>query len=507
MTGDPNYPAGSSQGYASPLQLRRGRNGAWTAAVTPLSDDYTLFLKIFTDSDGTLRAAFRNPQLHDHGPAMQLTVSQSGNALRFSPPPDSREKPIDATMLEPNKRLQVTWPPLGKNVILTPATPLQAARFYARDWPSKKYTYLKPAMTGDGWSTARAASLGVDENALSRAVQRIIDIDPASQRAWLIHSISIAYRGRLILDEYFYGHDRDDVHDTRSASKTFANVMLGAAAVQGTPIPIDTKLYDAVSALGPFANPDPRKAKITLENLLTHTSGLACDDNNDASPGNEDAMETQRQQPNWWKYTLDLPMAYEPGSHYAYCSANINLVGAILGAQTHQWIPELFDATVAKPLEFGPYYWNVMPNGNGYLGGGAFIRPRDFLKIGQVYLDGGTWRGRRIVPAAWVADSLKAHAHISPQTTGLTGDAFMQNYYDTDEGLAWHILPVKTPNRTYPAYFANGNGGQLLMLVPQFQLAVMFTAGNYGQGVWNRERDDIVGGMIIPALPADAAPR
>jgi len=63
------------------------------------------------------------------------------------------------------------------------------------------------------------------------------------------------------------------------------------------------------------------------------------------------------------------------------------------------------------------------------------------------------------------------------------------------------MLPVKWENHSYPAFFANGNGGQLLVLMPQFQLAVMFTAGNYGQGLWNRERDDIVGGMIIPALP------
>ncbi len=101
---------------------------------------------------------------------------------------------------------------------------------------------------------------------------------------------------------------------------------------------------------------------------MTHTSGLACDDNDESSPGNEDTMQTQREQPNWSKFTLDLPMAYEPGTQYAYCSANINLLGAALTAATGEWLPALFDRTVARPLQFGAYYWNLMPNGEGYWG-------------------------------------------------------------------------------------------------------------------------------------------
>jgi hypothetical protein len=86
------------------------------------------------------------------------------------------------------------------------------------------------------------------------------------------------------------------------------------------------------------------------------------------------------------------------------------------------------------------------------------------------------------------------------RTTGVSGDAFIENYYDTGEGFAWHMLTVKSGDQTYPCWFANGNGGQLLIVVPQFDLVAMFTAGNYGQGVWNRERDDILGGLIIPAI-------
>jgi len=135
-------------------------------------------------------------------------------------------------------------------------------------------------------------------------------------------------------------------------------------------------------------------------------------------------MQSQTAQPDWWKYTLDLPMAHDPGATYAYCSAGINLIGGALTAVTHTWLPEYFDRTVARPLGFGPYYWNLMPSGEGYLGGGAFIRPRDLLKVGQAYLDGGVWRGRRIVPASWVKDSTMSRVKVSPATTGLTREQF-----------------------------------------------------------------------------------
>ena len=103
---------------------------------------------------------------------------------------------------------------------------------------------------------------------------------------------------------------------------------------EGTQISPETRVYDLLGSRGPFANPDPRKERITVGHLLTHTSGLACDDNADDSPGGEMTMQVQKGQPDWWKYTLDLPMAYDPGTHYAYCSAGMNMVGASLTAAT-----------------------------------------------------------------------------------------------------------------------------------------------------------------------------
>jgi CubicO group peptidase (beta-lactamase class C family) len=500
VTDDPRYPEGAAQGYAMPLALRPDGADRWRTPITPLPDPFTLYLSVFRDEGGTLKAAIRNPEHHRYGPAMQLFATLEGDRLRLGAAAEPGEDDLVATVRRDPERIELPWAGLNRTLRLARATPAQAALFTARPRGEPRYVYRAPQDLGDGWPTARARDLGVDEAALERVVQRIIDIDPSSQRAWLIHSIAVAYKGKLILDEYFYGHGPDLPHDMRSASKTFSSVILGAAMEGGAKIFPQTRLVNVLAPLGPFANPDPRKDRVTVAHAMTHTSGLACDDSGVPSPGSEDVMQTQREQPNWWKFTLDLPMQYEPGEHYAYCSGGISLTGGALTMATGEWLPALFDRTVAKPLQFGSYYWNVMPNGEGYLGGGAFVRTRDFLKLGQAYLDGGAWNGRRIVSEAWVRDSTAPHARISPATTGRSGDDFANFYFETDEGYAWHLIQVRSFDKRYPAYHGNGNGGQLLLVVPQFDLAVMFTAGNYRQGLWNRERDDITGEMIIPAL-------
>jgi len=501
MLDDPRYSEGSAQAYAMPLTLLPAGTNRWQAAVVPLEDPLTLYLNIFRDDSDVLKAVIRNPEQHHHGPAMLMFATFDGNHLRLGKAAEPGDDDLTATFTPNPERIAMRWEPIQRSISFQRATPAHTAHFFARPRGEPRYVYRKPHETNDGWRIAKAGELGVDEAALARAVQRIIDINPSSHRSWLIHSMAIAYKGKLILDEYFYGYDADIPHDLRSASKTFSSVILGAAMQEGTKLSPDTRLYELMAPLGPFANPDPRKGRITLAHLMTHTAGFACDDNADPpSPGSEDLMQAQRQQPNWWKFTLDLPMAYEPGEHYAYCSANINLVGAALTQATGEWLPALFDRAIAKPLQFGNYYWNLMPNGEGYLGGGAFVRTRDFLKVGQAYLDGGVWNGQRIATEAWVKDAIAPHAVISEKTTGVSGEAFSNNYYNTTEGYAWHHINVKSGDKTYPAYHGNGNGGQLLLVLPQFELVAMFTAGNYRQGLWNRERDDIVGEMILPAL-------
>ena len=499
---DPNVPDGAVQPVASPLSLTRGKDGAWHGRVRPLDRTFTIYLQVSRDDKG-LVGAFRNPQINSNGGTSQFRIASDGDELHFSAKPDPNNDEIthDANMLHAPDRLQLDWDDLGHRIEFTRIAPGEAPEFFTRPAGESPYVYRVPARIGDGWQPARAGSVGMDEAALTKFVQGLVDADPAARRPQLIHSVLIAYRGKLVLEEYFHGFDRDIPHDIRSAGKTFASVMLGAAMMQHAAISPGSRIYEIMKNSEPFANPDPRKSQITLAQLMTHTSGLACDDNNNHSPGGEGRMQSQNAQPDWWKYTLDLPMARDPGATYAYCSAGINLIGGALTAVTRTWLPEYFDRTVAQPLGFGLYYWNLMPSGEGYLGGGAFIRPRDLLKVGQAYLDGGVWRGRRIVPASWVKDSTASRVKVSPATTGLTPEQFANFYGEAEDAFAWHLAMLKTPTHSYVAYGASGNGGQLLIVVPELDLAVVFTGGNYGQGgIWNKWRDQMIPEQIIPAI-------
>ena len=493
-------PVGSGMGYATPLILRLS-GGAWRGDVRPLPRTFTLYLKISREADGSLVGAFRNPESNTIGGRTQFLVSRSGEAVTFTTRPAEGRKPIVLSGALVGGHLRMAFPSAHAPVEMSRPSPAEAAAFYPRPPGSPAYAYRAPLPRNDGWTTASAAEVGMDQAMLAGIVRAQAASNPASARPPLMHSILVARHGKLVLEEYFFGFGPDTLHDTRSAAKTFSSVMLGAVMMHDKAFGPQSRIYRVMAARGPFANPDPRKAQITLAHLMTHTSGLACDDNDDASPGGEETMQSQTLQPDWLKYTLDLPMAHDPGTHYAYCSANSNLVGGALSAHTGVWLPELFERTVARPLQFGPYAWNLTPTGDGYAGGGAYLRPRDLLKVGQVFLDGGVWHGRRIVSADWVKVSTAPHVQINPETTGLTGEKFAESYIPGADGLAWHLNTLKVAGRSWREYGATGNGGQYLIVVPEADLAVVITAGNYGQGgIWLPWRNQIVGQQILAAI-------
>jgi CubicO group peptidase (beta-lactamase class C family) len=185
-------------------------------------------------------------------------------------------------------------------------------------------------------------------------------------------------------------------------------------------------------------------------------------------------------------------MTAEPGGNHAvYCSADLNLVGVLVGRATESSLPEFFDRYLARPIQFHTYHMNLMPTGDAYMGGGLYVRPRDELKLGQLYLAGGIWNHHRIVSRDWVRQSITSYSRFDPQSD-----------YDAphEYGFGWHINQVHIGSRLFRVYSAGGNGGQIVMVVPGLDLVVGFNGGSYGEfGKWYRWGRQLVSQYIIPA--------
>lgn len=465
-------PAGMGQRYASPVTLGWIRPGVWRGTIVPFDERFSLYLSIRRDPDGSLRGSFHNPEARWSGGAAWFRITREGDQLRFTDPGTGQTRfsqPYDSA----ERRIMMDF---GAPLALTPVRSETAVGFLPRG-AAAPYRYRVPLPRPDGWPVAAAGRVGLDEGALAALVRQLLATVPTSDSAPLVHSLLLARHGRLVLEEYFFGFTADRPHDLRSAGKTLTSIMVGTAIDAGALSGVEAPVY---------VGPDPRKRRITLGHLLTHSSGLACNDMDDASPGNEERMQRQRAEPDWYRYFLDLPLTSDPGLTYAYCSAGINLAGGMVRAATKTWLPEYFDRAVAKPLGIERYHWNLMESGEAYTAGGAAFLSRDLLKIGQLFLNGGRWRGRQVVSRRWVTRST-GHRITTPD--------------GGSDGYGWHRYPLRVGDRTYQEFEANGNGGQFLIVIPELDLVAVVTAGNYNQyRIWRAFREFAVRGVPIRSI-------
>lgn len=502
------YQPSSSYGYSdmvTTVALPFSGSNTWKAPISIQARPFRVFLDVFVDDAGELAAVMRNPERNEIMRRPLFSVEQSAqNTWELVAGAGEYERRHSLKRSGNDLQLDHSW--FDEPLRLQKINPADAIGYYPRQEDGEPARYTQPDQLDDGWAVASAEEAGFDRQALDALVQELAAADPRSGRPRLIHALLVAHKGKLIVEEYFHGYDRETTHDTRSLAKVFAPLLVGALQHQGYAISADDRPIPGVFAAAGETLDDPRKSAITLAHLMAFASGLDCDVNTD-SPGNEDNMWSQQEETDFWLYTARLDLLHKPGERYAYCSGSINLVGSRLRAVGNKPVVELFDELIAKPLDFGPYQWNLMPNGEGYLGGGVYLRPRDVLKIGAVHAAGGVWKERRVLPAAWVNESTTPVIEITPETTGMTEEAFQNSYFGGAAAYEWRIDQIRSGDRTYSYYSATGNGGQIVLVVPRLELTALFMGGNYRQGgIWGRWPNEIIGGHVIPALMKPSEP-
>jgi CubicO group peptidase (beta-lactamase class C family) len=463
-------------GVATPVTLVSDGPNRWRGTVTPLQNHLTYYLPITRQPDGSLRTYLRNPERNFGWFTRVKRIEVRGNDVRLIGSMFGRGP--DTTLAQGRyDGGTITLPLRGGTYDLTKVTD-SSSDFYPRGNPPIRYHYTSPQQLDDGWPVATLDEVGISRAQIERFVQMLIDMPMDSINTLQVHSVAVARHGKLVLEEYFHGASRDEPHNTRSASKSWSNVLIGAAMQAGVPIRTETPVYATMG----LSTDDPRKRAMTLEHLLTMTAGFNCD-GDDTTSANEDVMD-QRGVEHWWDYTLKTELVSAPGEKYYYCSTEPHLAGGMLTKLAHEPLIVLFHRLLAQPMKLSNYHLGLRDD-DYYGGGGSSFTSRDFLKMAQLFVNNGRWNGKQIVSADWVRRSTAPLRDYSPT----------QQY-----GFLWNSVAYDYNGKKIRAYFAGGNGGQVSMGIPDLDLVIAFTGGNYNDPVLFTSQRVLVPQYILPAV-------
>lgn len=327
----------------------------------------------------------------------------------------------------------------------------------------------------DQWTLVAPASVGMDAATLAQA--------PAAVSADSgISAMLVMRHGQPVLEQYWNGYDKDTLHDLRSATKSITSLLVGVAIDQHFLGGVDDTVAQWLAADYPGAPVLSRG--LVLENLLTMQSGLACNDWDASSPGNEEHMYSAQ---DWVQFWLGLPSATAPGTVESYCTGNAVALGRVLGSATHQPVQAFAQANLFGPLQITSARWNTYADGRADTGGHLHLRPRDMARIGQLALQRGQWNGVQRVSGAWIDASTTRHGAFD------TGRSHGYGY------LWWHATQTAKAGEV-DMFYANGAGGQFIFVVPQLDLVAVMTGENYGVQAKVDAAYRLLGAYILAAV-------
>lgn len=294
-----------------------------------------------------------------------------------------------------------------------------------------------------------------------------------------LKSLILFKDGAVIREAYFNGGHADSSHDVRSVTKSVISALVGIAMDKAM---IDSENQAIGDLLGFMVETmDSSKARITLSQVLSMTTGLEGDELADASEYTQWINA-----PDQLTYTLNRPLVHVPGTHFAYHSGVAHLSSAIItnisGVSTYTFAGHLF-----SPLGIGSSGWGTDKRGIYNGGAGLRLTPLDMLKIGRLYLDRGMYGGSRVISEAWI---LKA---TTARIATLESMPFAQFY-----GYYWWLGRVNG----HDYFFATGWGGQFIVVVPQLHLVAVATnrwsgvTSEDAQEQWYETMNLIINGMV-----------
>jgi CubicO group peptidase (beta-lactamase class C family) len=335
----------------------------------------------------------------------------------------------------------------------------------------EKLTAIQPIQASSGWQISEDT---YDKERIRELKSKIVE-----NLYKEIKSIVVIKNGKLLIEEYFNGANRNSLHDTRSVGKSFTSTIMGIAINDGHIKSENQTLRDFYD-LRKFANHSPKKESVTIKSLLTMSSGFDADDDDENSPGNEEKMYPTA---DWVKFTLDLAMDEKRGigEQWHYFTAGVVVLGDIINKSVPGGLERYADEKLFQPLGIRKYEWPYTPQRVPSTAGGLRMSALDFAKYGQLYQNGGKWNGKQIVPRSWVEKS------------------FTKQINESYGYLFWNTT-INVKGKQYEASFATGNGGNKIYIFKDQPLVIVITATAYNKWYMHQQANSMMERYILPAV-------
>jgi CubicO group peptidase (beta-lactamase class C family) len=319
----------------------------------------------------------------------------------------------------------------------------------------------------EGWPRSEPERQGIDSASLVGMLDEIVEgkID--------IDSMLLIRNGRLVMEAYRYPYGAETLHVINSCTKSILSALIGIAVGEGKIRDLDQRVVDFFPDRR-IANAEGEKREITFRHVLTMSGGLEWLGGMLERPSLLEMMAS----PNWVDFALGRPMKDSPGKIFTYNTGGSHLLSAILERMVGEKSEEYAKRKLFYPLGVKDWYWQTDPQGINIGGAGLWLTPRDMAKFGYLFLRGGAWENRAIVPEGWASESVRRHIEA--------GGQWLSDGY----GYHWWV-----DGKGY--YMALGFGGQFIVVVPERDLILVTTSSLTPQKFFEPER--LLNAYIVPA--------
>lgn len=356
--------------------------------------------------------------------------------------------------------------------------------------------FKKPDKLRDGIRTTSLKKVQLDENII-RSMQDSI-LSGAYKN---IHSVLILRHNKLVYEKYFPGddvirgrgavgtvdHHLDSLHDIRSVSKSITGAAVLIAMGQGKIKSPDQRLFDFFPAYTRYDT--GTKRGITLSHLMNMSAGIEWDEEISYA----DTTNSERRMnnsSNTIDFVLSQKMTDIPGKRFNYSGGCSQLLAGIVENSTGMQVDKFTEEYLFKPLGITAYTWVKNRDGKPSAASGLRMRSRDIAKFGLLFLNQGKWKGKQIIPASLVSQTLKSQ---------ISTPYFDESYSMGYSNQFWMLTEI-IGGKEVSWVQCQGNGGQIILIDYNFDLVFVITAGNYNLGDLKKSSWDFYLDFIYPAL-------